>query len=150
MENEMGHAVAEALGDLLKRTLRANLYQALTENIGEGVDEVTYPVLSGLARTGPCSAAELAGEVGLDRSGVSRRASRLEAAGLVRRAPDPDDRRAVLLALTDQGTETVARMRERLAARIEESLRSWPEGEARSFARNLRRFLDEGPFKEVQ
>ncbi|WP_329142148.1 MarR family transcriptional regulator [Streptomyces sp. NBC_01456] len=150
MENEMGHAVAEALGDLLKRTLRANLYQALTENIGEGVDEVTYPVLSGLARTGPCSAADLATAVGLDRSGVSRRASRLEAAGLVRRAPDPADRRAVLLTLTDQGTETVALMRTRLAARIEESLSSWPEGEARSFARNLRKFLDEGPFKDVK
>ncbi|WP_330331264.1 MarR family transcriptional regulator [Streptomyces sp. NBC_00536] len=146
MENETGHEVADALGDLLKRTLRAGLYQALTENLGEAVDEVTYPVLSGLARTGPRSAADLAAEVGLDRSGVSRRASRLEAAGLVRREPDPADRRAVLLALTEEGARTVETMRRRLADRIEASLSSWPQDEARSFARHLRRFVDEGPF----
>ena len=146
--SEVGQQVADALGDLLKRSLRANLYQGLTENLGEAVDEVTYPVLSGLARSGPVSAAELAADVGLDRSGVSRRASRLEAAGLVRREPDPADGRSVLLTLTDQGTQTVELMRQRLAARIDASLSSWPRAEARAFARNLHRFIHEGPFAE--
>ncbi|MFI5984488.1 MarR family winged helix-turn-helix transcriptional regulator [Streptomyces sp. NPDC051555] len=145
-DDATGHAVADALGELLKRTLRAGLYQALTDNLGEAVDEVTYPVLSGLARTGPCSAADLAVAVGLDRSGVSRRASRLEAAGLVRREPDPSDRRAVLLALTEEGERTVETMRRRLADRIGATLSSWPQDEARAFARHLRRFVDEGPF----
>lgn len=142
----MGTAVAEALGELLKRSLRAELYRGLTEGLGEAVDEVTYPVLSGLARTGPCSAAELATEVDLDRSGVSRRASRLEAAGLVRREPDPADGRSVLLTLTDEGTRTVAVMRQRLAQRIEEALGSWPRDEALAFARGLHRFVSDGPF----
>ncbi|MFE0028412.1 MarR family winged helix-turn-helix transcriptional regulator [Amycolatopsis sp. NPDC059021] len=148
MANEIGHEIADALGELLKRGFRATVYEALTENLGEGIDEVTYPVLSGLARTGPRSAADLAADVGLDRSGVSRRASRLEQAGLVRREQDPADGRAVLLTLTEQGTHTVAVMRQRLAAQIEASLRSWPKEEARSFARNLRRFIDDGPFVE--
>lgn len=148
MNNETGHEIADALGDLLKRTLRAGLYRALTEDLGEAVDEVTYPVLSGLARTGPRSAADLAADVGLDRSGVSRRASRLEAAGLVRREQDPTDRRAVLLTLTPRGARTVEIMRQRLASRIEASLDSWPPEEARSFAAHLRRFVDEGPFAE--
>lgn len=93
--------------------------------MGEAVDELTYPVLSGLARTGPCSAAALAPDVGLDRSGVTRRASRLEAAGLVRRAPDPADRRATLLALTDEGERTVEELRRRLSDRISDGLASW-------------------------
>ncbi|GAA2132614.1 hypothetical protein GCM10009760_07760 [Kitasatospora kazusensis] len=144
----MGREVAEALGELLKRSLRSNLYQGLTDGLGEAVDEVTYPVLSGLARYGPCSAAELAAEVGLDRSGVSRRASRLEAGGLVRRGPDPADGRSVLLTLTEEGDRTVAVMRQRLAGRIEASLSSWPPAEARAFARGLRRFIRDGPFGE--
>ncbi|MFF3431607.1 MarR family winged helix-turn-helix transcriptional regulator [Streptomyces sp. NPDC002602] len=148
MNNETGHEVADALGDLLKRTLRADLHRTLTEGLGEAVDEVTYPVLSGLARTGPRSAADLAADVGLDRSGVSRRASRLEAAGLVGREQDPTDRRAVLLTLTTRGARTVEIMRQRLASRIEASLSSWPPEEARSFAVNLCRFVDEGPFKD--
>nr|WSX53616.1 MarR family transcriptional regulator [Streptomyces sp. NBC_00974] len=146
MAHDVGHEVAGALGELLKRGLRAGLYRELTEGLGDAVDEVTYPVLSGLSRTGPRSAAELAAEVGLDRSGVSRRASRLEVAGLVRRDPDPSDRRSVLLTLTDEGARTVEVMRRRLALRIEESLGSWPPGEAASFARGLRRFVEEGPF----
>ncbi|MYT30419.1 MULTISPECIES: MarR family transcriptional regulator [unclassified Streptomyces] len=146
MPNDVGHEIADALAALLKRDTRTQLYQRLTEGLGEAVDEVTYPVLSGLARTGPCSAADLAGEVGLDRSGVTRRATRLEAAGLLRREPDPGDRRATLLALTEAGQQTVDTTRHRLAAHIEASLASWPPGEARAFARHLQRFVTDGPF----
>ncbi|QMU77285.1 MarR family transcriptional regulator [Streptacidiphilus sp. PB12-B1b] len=149
MDNdETGREVAEALGDLLKRGTRAGLYRGLTQGLGAAVDEVTYPVLSALARTGPYSAADLATEVGLDRSGVSRRATRLEEAGLVRREPDPADRRSVLLTLTEEGARTVEVMRARLAARIDASLGGWPPGEAQAFARSLRRFIDQGPFTD--
>ena len=146
MENEVGHEIADALGILLKRTTRAQLHRRLTEGMGEAVDELTYPILSALARTGPCSAADLAPDAGIDRSGVTRRASRLQAAGLIRREPDPADRRASLLVLTDEGERAVAELRERLAAHIATSLSSWPPGDARVFARHLRRFIAEGPF----
>lgn len=146
MQNEVGHEIADALGLLLRRTTRAQLYKVLTAGMGEAVDELTYPVLSALARTGPRSAADLAPDAGLDRSGVTRRASRLEEAGLVRREPDPSDRRAALLVLTERGERTVEELRRRLATHITESLSSWPPGEAQTFARCLRRFIAEGPF----
>lgn len=146
VSNDVGHEIAEALGILLRRTTRAQLHKKLTEGMGEAVDELTYPVLSALARIGPHSAAELAPDVGLDRSGVTRRASRLEAAGLVRREPDPTDRRAHLLVLTEQGEHAVEELRSRLAAHIMASVSSWAPGEAEAFARNLRRFTLEGPF----
>ncbi|MFE2283289.1 MarR family winged helix-turn-helix transcriptional regulator [Streptomyces sp. NPDC059443] len=146
MDNEAGHEIADALGMLLKRSTRTQLHQRITEGMGEGVDELTYPVLSSLARTGPRSAADLAPEVGVDRSGVTRRASRLEAAGLIRREPDPADGRAYLLVLTGQGRAAVEELRARLAAHITASLSSWPPGEAERFARDLHRFVTEGPF----
>ncbi|WP_132760232.1 MarR family winged helix-turn-helix transcriptional regulator [Streptomyces vinaceus] len=146
MENEAGHEIADALGMLLRRSTRTQLHRRLTEGMGEGVDELTYPVLSALARSGPRSAADLAPEVGVDRSGVTRRASRLEAAGLLRREPDPADGRAYLLVLTEQGRAAVAQLRTRLAAHITASLASWPPGEAERFAHDLRRFTVEGPF----
>ncbi|WP_413098723.1 MarR family winged helix-turn-helix transcriptional regulator [Streptomyces sp. Inha503] len=146
MPTDVGHEIADALGTLLKRGTREQIYRRLTEGLGEAVDEVTYPVLSGLARTGPRSAAGLADEIGLDRSGVTRRATRLEEAGLLRREPDPADRRATLLALTDAGRAAIETTRQRLAAHIEDSLASWPPGEAQTFARQLHRFVDHGPF----
>ncbi|MEV7175308.1 MarR family transcriptional regulator [Kitasatospora sp. NPDC093679] len=146
MENEVGQEIAESLGVLLRRTTRTQLHRRLTEGMGEALDETTYPVLSALARTGPRSAADLAPEVGIDRSGVTRRASRLEEAGLVRREPDPGDRRAQLLVLTGQGRQAVAELRTRLADRIADALADWPPGEAEAFARHLHRFTTDGPF----
>ncbi|WP_089106183.1 MarR family winged helix-turn-helix transcriptional regulator [Streptomyces hyaluromycini] len=146
MPNDVGHEIADTLGLLLRRSTRAQLYRRLTEGIGESLDETTYPVLSGLARTGAVSAAELATEIGLDRSGVTRRATRLEEAELLRREPDPADGRATLLVLTPTGEQAVQATRERLAQQISVALADWPDGEARAFARMLHRFTAEGPF----
>ncbi len=141
-----GQDIAEALGLLLRRSTRARLYTGLTEGLGEAVDDLTYPVLSGLARTGSASAADLGREIGLDRTTVTRRADRLERSGLLERRPDPADGRATLLALTDDGRDVIATTRRRLAAGIEASLAGWPPDDARAFARLLRRFVEEGPF----
>ena len=43
----------------------------------------------------------------LSSAGVTSRVDRLERRGLVRRLPDPDDRRGVIVELTDQGLEVV-------------------------------------------
>ena len=43
----------------------------------------------------------------MSSAGMTSRIDRLERRGLVRRLPDPDDRRGVLIELTDQGRETV-------------------------------------------
>jgi len=66
----------------------------------------------------------LAPDAALDRSGVTRRASRLEAAGLLQREPNPFDRRAILIVLTSSGERVVTELRERLAAHIARSLES--------------------------
>jgi DNA-binding MarR family transcriptional regulator len=144
--DDPGAQIAEALGLLLRRGARSGLYRELTAGLGDAVDELTYPVLSGLARMGPRTAAALADDVGLDRSGVSRYASRLEAAGLVHRDPDPADGRAVLLTLTEAGSRTVAVLRTRLAEHITSSISDWPYGEVTAFARMLRKFAEDGPF----
>jgi DNA-binding MarR family transcriptional regulator len=48
---------------------------------------------------------ELAREVVLSPTAMSRFVDRAEAAGVVRREPDPADRRALQVALTDDGVE---------------------------------------------
>lgn len=62
------------------------------------------------------------------------------------RTPDPHDGRAVLLVLTDAGTQAVAAMRRRLGTTFDEYFATWPEAEARQFAGHLRRFAEQGPF----
>lgn len=50
---------------------------------------------------------ELARAVVLSRSTLTRTVDRLEAAGLLRREPDPEDRRGAYAVLTDEGLEAM-------------------------------------------
>ncbi|MEU9337300.1 MarR family transcriptional regulator [Streptomyces sp. NPDC048290] len=144
--DEWGGQVADAIAVLMQRSTRAHLYGILTEGVAPGVNEATYPVLSGLDRKGPRSAATLATEIGIDRSVTSRHATRLEEAGLLRRAPDPSDRRATLLVLTPRGERAVEVMRERLAHAVGDYLTTWDAAEADAFVTSLTRFVEEGPW----
>jgi DNA-binding MarR family transcriptional regulator len=62
---------------------------------------------------------ELADEVVLSPTAMSRFVDRVEAAGYVRRQPDPDDRRALQVTLTDEGIQLLRKMWPVYAAGIE-------------------------------
>lgn len=69
---------------------------------------------------------ELAARLHCDKTNVTGLVDRLERRDLVRRRPDPNDRRATRVHLTDQGTELVVRFRDAVTAAIETRLESWP------------------------
>lgn len=131
----------QVLGQLLLRRNRSALYDAVLDQAPPGIDRQTYPVLSGLARLGPQSAARLADEIGIDRSGASRYADRLEAAGLLRRGPDPADGRAILLALTAEGDAAVALLRDALTRHLAGRIADWPDAQARALVDGIRLLL---------
>jgi len=137
-------AIAQALGVLLQRRFRSGLYASLTDGVHDAVDAAAYPVLSGVARLGPVSAAALGTQIGLDRSVVSRRAAALVTAGLLTTTADPDDARATLLSLTSEGRRVVKALRMRLVAAIDAHLADWPEGQRRDFARLFAKFVEPG------
>ncbi|GHJ48806.1 MarR family transcriptional regulator [Catellatospora sp. TT07R-123] len=78
-----------------------------------GLTHAQYSVLGslyGMQRAGESpSQRRLADHTGLEALYISKLARGLEAAGLVDRAPDPDDTRAVRLTLTEHGREVTAR-----------------------------------------
>ena len=139
--NAPAEQIATALGALLLRGNRSHLYDRLTEGV-DGVDSTTYPVLSGLARSGPATASRLADVIGLDRTVTTRYATRLERAGLVTRAADADDGRATRLSLTPEGRRAVQAMRAALASILADALRTSEPEEIEIFARVLQRLLD--------
>ena len=140
----IGTELERALGRILLRKNRTRLYQVMLATAPDAVDEHTYPVLSGIARVGPATSAELAAEIGVDRSRVSRHADRLQDAGLIRRAPSPDDARATLLTLTMAGETEVARLRAVLAGHLDEIVAPWPDGLAEALVDGLLRLTDAG------
>ena len=91
--------------DLLDRHARVTcaLEQRLERDHGLGVSE--FEVLDRLVTTEHegCRIQELAGDVHLSQSALSRVVARLEAEGLVERAMCKEDRRGVFACLTDEG-----------------------------------------------
>jgi len=78
-------------------------------------------VLGAIARSGPPYALhpkQLSRSVYLSSGAMTNRIDRLEQAGLVERKADPEDRRAVLVALTPKG---LALTQQAIAARFEEA-----------------------------
>jgi len=71
------------------------------ERFGLSIPE--WRILANLGRFGPLYAGELAERSSMDKPKVTRALQRLEAAGIVQRAVDAEDRRQVRLALTRRG-----------------------------------------------
>lgn len=76
----------------------------------DGISLQTFEVLLRIARSayGRVTMSELADSVAITTGGVTRLADRLEKDGLVERVNCPSDRRVTYLALTEQGTNTLA------------------------------------------
>lgn len=81
------------------------LYGELT-----GLTVAEWRVLAHLARSGAVSVRDIQAQVNLHKSVVSRAASRLEGAGLVRKSGHGQDRRLVALELTNQGQALMDRL----------------------------------------
>jgi DNA-binding MarR family transcriptional regulator len=89
--------------DTLARYFNHSMETTLAEF---GLDRRTHRVLGRLRYQGPpyrLSAGELAEGMGLSSGAMTNRLDRLETAGLVRRLPDPDDRRGILVEPTEAG-----------------------------------------------
>jgi DNA-binding MarR family transcriptional regulator len=68
--------------------------------------------LARMDRVGPTTAAELARLERISPQSMGATLGALEERGLVRRAPDPDDGRRLIMSLTDEGQELLRRRRQ--------------------------------------
>jgi MarR family transcriptional regulator, lower aerobic nicotinate degradation pathway regulator len=75
------------------------------EQHGSGLRKYHYRLLAALAESGPCSQAQLGRGTHVDRSDVVATLDELERRGLVKREPDPDDRRRNIVSITGPGSK---------------------------------------------
>jgi DNA-binding MarR family transcriptional regulator len=77
----------------------------------------------------------------LSSAGITSRIDRLERRGLVRRLDDPDDRRGVIIELTDEGREVVDQAVAALAISDRQLLERLDPHEVEQLEGLLRKFL---------
>lgn len=96
----------EGIVDRIVR-LRHDIDRMMNQTVSEfGLDVVEWRVLGALRKSGPPyrrSPGKLSQELGLSSGAMTNRLDRMEERGLVRRLPDPTDRRALHVELTDAG-----------------------------------------------
>jgi DNA-binding MarR family transcriptional regulator len=88
-----------------------------------------------LARLGPTTAGEVGRRVNLTSGAASRMLDRLQAAGYVRRVPDPHDRRRVLVEATDESLARVSTYYTPLNDRLREHLTGLDDDQLALFLR---------------
>ncbi len=131
---------------LVPRVMRlAHLYDGEMARVSRsfGLKPGWLDVLSALRRIGPphrMPATQLARGVLLSSGGMTNRLDRMEEAGLLRRRPDPSDRRGVLVELTGRGRWVIdAAIDAHLALYDELVSRALTEAEQRTFVELLRK-----------
>ncbi|GAB7031054.1 MarR family transcriptional regulator [Streptomyces sp. NPDC021749] len=115
----------------------------LAREVHPDLESSAYGLLVRLADAGAQRATDLAGFFGVGKATMSRQLHALEQLGLVARAPDPADGRAVLVRLTDEGRERFTRVRNDRRARYARRLAAWDRREVAELARLLHRLNTE-------
>lgn len=87
---------------------------------GGGLSHGLLSALATVRSQGPLRLAELAHLENVSAPSTTRLIAELEGKGLVTRAADPADGRAILISITDTGVETIAAARAARAAMIAE------------------------------
>ena len=100
-----------------------------------------YQVLRASARSDPRSQLELASHLGVDRTVMTYLLDDLEGAGLIRRHPDPADRRARRIVATTAGRDLLGDLSRRLSAAEDQVLAGLDSQEDRRVFRSLLRRL---------
>lgn len=94
-----------------------------------GLHPAAAMVLSDLANHGESRPSELAKRKMVDVSVISRQIAQLVGAGLVDRRPAPEDGRAALVTLSEQGRVELKRWRENYLEFVRAALGDWSEEE---------------------
>ena len=101
---------------------------------------VSYSMLMALNDSGPRRASDLVEIFSIDKGAVSRQVQTLLELGLIERNPDPEDRRAMILAISEEGHRRLANIATARRREIGQRLQDWSDAELSAFVRSLGRY----------
>lgn len=142
--------IEQSIGRILRQSRSPRFADGVRARAGIRMDRASYGVLVRLGSLAPVRLSDLAQDLGVDVSTVSRQVQSLEHKGLVDRGPDPDDGRAVRLELTRKGRAVMKKMQAAWQETIAGVLVDWKADDIAEFAVLLGRFAtDLEGFDEV-
>ncbi|MEG3631465.1 MarR family winged helix-turn-helix transcriptional regulator [Streptomyces poriticola] len=107
------------------------------------LDRAAVALLRQVADCDAVRPGELAARLGVEASHVTRMVQHLQRSGYVTRVPDPDDRRARRIGLTEAGRSAVERVRAASARSMQAALADWSPEELQQLATLFHRMVDD-------
>lgn len=135
--------IERALSRIAYLSGRARQHDRLMALAGVPLDRAAVALLRQIEDSEPLRLGELADRLGVEASHVTRQVQQLQKADYVSRVPDPDDRRAQRIQLTDAGREAIGRIREVACRGMQGALAGWSPEDLRLLAELFHRMVDD-------
>ena len=139
--DETMRALEQEMGVLVRRIRR--LIAERARMVHPDLSPVAYSMLMALNDSGPRRASDLVDLFSIDKGAVSRQVSALLDLGLIERSPDPEDRRAAILAITEEGSRRLSTIAEMRRREVIDRLSGWSDEDLRGFVAVMARYNSE-------
>lgn len=137
-DDQTMRALEHEMGVLVRRIRR--LIAERARLVHPELSPVGYSMLVALNDGGPRRASDLVDMFSIDKGAVSRQVGTLLELGMIERSPDPEDRRAAILAITEEGARRLASVAALRRREVSERLSGWSEEDLRSFVGMMSRY----------
>lgn len=129
----MGDGIGRLAGGL--RTVVVRLNHSFRQPVSHyGVTPTRLAAMSVLAKCGPMRSGDLAERLSVTPPSMSRLVEALQEGGWLDRGPDPQDRRAHLLTISDQGHTMLETLRRESTGALADAIRALPDTDRRALA----------------
>jgi DNA-binding MarR family transcriptional regulator len=100
----------------------------------------SYLMLTFVAERGPMRASEIAEQFGIDKGAISRQVAHLTDLDLLARVSDPEDGRAMLVSVSEEGRRRLNEVAHQRREWLDERLGDWAEADLAGFVASLGRY----------
>ena len=137
-DDETMRGLEHEMGVLVRRIRR--LIAERARMVHPDLSPVAYSMLLALNDSGPRRASDLVDLFSIDKGAVSRQVGSLLELGLIVRSPDLEDRRAAILAITEEGSRRLASVAALRRREVGERLSGWSEEDLQRFVGMMARY----------
>jgi len=137
-DEETMRALEHEMGVLVRRIRR--LIAERARMVHPDLSPVAYSMLMALNESGSRRASDLVGMFSVDKGAVSRQVQSLLELGLIQRDPDPEDRRAAILSITEEGSRRLASIAADRRSEVLDRLAEWSDEDLQAFVDAMARY----------
>jgi DNA-binding MarR family transcriptional regulator len=137
-DDEILRALEHEMSILVRRIRRVIAERA--RMLHPELSPVAYSMLMALNDSGPQRASDLVEIFSVDKGAVSRQVQAMLELGLIERSPDPEDRRAMILAISEEGHRRLDSIALQRRNEVNERLVGWTDDDLSTFVGTLSRY----------